>query len=1302
MVKIPIINNYLNKKIWNRSEINLFNKSLKNDITFEDIVVSKLNKSYNSASRLEEKIELFFKDFKNSKNFSFLHLNTRSSEISKILKELEQSLLKENDEKNYDVINFCIISTYDIEKQEWNNKNSCVIFFDIKFTYKKIKRNDVSSQNGNNFKRTIEFIPKRIEFINSNQESNSNFIKRNEMDFVFLNNESQDDLWNENHYAETWKLLIECKKILNFMDEHFDNRFKLNMWYDFIKVIAQKYRDDNTSFSTLCFIDDETDVYDRNNIFICSQLNEIPNKDIYLYPNNGSSDNVKINLWDIQDETKIENIINKYDKYFEDKKREIKSKNERISHDINFYESEKNKIMEDYESEKNKIIEDYESERNKIMKEKDEFTKNIEIDKKIKKKKISKLNSKEKNDIFEYKIISLEEKLREEKNNKLSHEKDKFDFKLKEIENIKKKLQNDKDKNDKEIGSLCIKQKHINNFLLSISKSNFGKKICVSKFSLMEDFDDEQTDDQHVIILEKIKKSNDKFLVSKIIDDKNLIFNDNMFNENMVYLSKKDIGLKVKLDRYNWAIDNTLKGYYKNPYMLFSLYTPSKIIIRSNIDEYISNKYNLNKKQKNVVNKAINTIDSFYLQGPPGTGKTQTICAISEHIIKNNGNVLMTSSTHEAISNFLERLDEKNNLNPNIFIYKVASSNDGRENKFDVNNLYSGFIKRVFKHVNKNPNEEIDKILNKLTNDSLDFDLITFKLFDFYIKKKDENSYQNNYYIKYIGDKYGNDIESLMALGGVSSYYDENNYDNIKKIYDFFSHIFKKKINEINDDEYKKIINYFDNNFNENNKIIKFRDIKDSINKTCSYFLDNMKEYYQSYSKKENNFDEDDNKSFSKWLFDNNYINVIGLTTTSRTDIVINGIKKDIYLDYDIDTVIIDEISKSNIPEVISRINFSKKVIFSGDYMQLPPSAEIEEHDFDELSAYIKKENFFSLRQDKNNKKWEKNKFLEKFRENYENNDSNNDSNNDDFYDKLVNDLLTQTFFKNQVEYIKKTSDNGQISNYGFLNEQHRFNSDINEIVNCFYTDDERLICALENQWNKKLSILWTTREYNGVYWYDTSKLNNEYIKFLKTNSKDNKYFISQIDKDRNSFDQDGPLISKLNNLSYGGLMNEYNIFIVSKIIKSIIEQNKDKGESYFINKIGIIALTSNQKKLLRHTLKEFSHLKLKIDTIDNFQGREKEYIIVDLIRSQNKYDSKKKQIIKSNKPRNLDFLMKPERINVAFSRAKIKLIIVGSLEYYCSLDSSDNVIEIFKKIKNINDSIEIINVWEKGIKDEC
>lgn len=1258
MVKIPIINNYLNEKIWNRSEINLFNKSLKNDITFKDIVVSKLNKSYNSASSLEGKIQLFFEDFKNSKNFSFLHLNTRSSEISNILKKLEQSLLKENDVKNDVVINFCIISTYDIEKHEWNNKNSCVIFFDIKFTYKKIKRNDVSSQNGNNFKRTIEFIPKRIEFINSNQESNGNFIKRNEIDFVFLNNDSQDFLRDENYYAETWKLLIECKKILNFMDDHFDNRFKLNMWYDFIKVITKKYRDDNTSFSTLCFIDDETDVYDRNNIFICSQLDEIPNKDIYLYPNNGSSDNVKINLWDIQDETKIENIINKYDKYFKNKKSEIELKNNKISESVKYYESK----------------------RNEIMKEMEEFTKNIEIDKQNEKKKISKLNSKEENDIFKDKIISLEKKLMEEK--------DRFDSKLEEIENEKKKLQNDKDKNDKEIGSLCIKQKHINNFLLSISRSNFGNKICISKFSLMEDFDDEQTDDQHVIILEKIKKSNDKFLVSKIIDDNNLIF-----NENMVYLSKKDIGLKVKLDRYNWAIDNTLKGYYKNPYMLFSLYTPSKIIIRSNIDEYISNKYNLNKKQKNVVNKAINTIDSFYLQGPPGTGKTQTICAISEHIIKNNGNVLMTSSTHEAISNFLERLDEKNNSNPNIFIYKVASSNDDRENKFDVNNLYSGFIKRVFEHVNKNPNEEIYEILNKLPNDSLDLDLITLKLLDFYMKKKDKDSYQNNYYINYIKYKYGNDIKTLMQLGGVSSDHHENNYDNIKKIYDFYL-ISKTKPKEIDDDEYKKIINYFDNNFDENNKIIKFGDIKDSINKTSSYFLDNMNEYYESYLNKENNFDEDDNKSFSKWLFDNNYINVIGLTTTSRTDIVINGIKKDIYLDYDIDTVIIDEISKSNIPEVISRINFSKKVIFSGDYMQLPPSTEIEKHDFDELLVYInnKKENFFSLSENKNNEKWEKNKFLEKFRENYENNDSNNDY----FYDKLENDLLTQTFFKNQVEYIKKTSDNGEISNYGFLNEQHRFNSDINEIVNCFYTDDERLICANKNQWNEKLSILWTTRENNGVYWYDTSKLNNEYIKFLKTNLKDYPYFISQIEKDRNSFDQDGPLISKLNNRSYGGLMNEYNIFIVSKIIKSIIQQNKDKDESYFINKIGIITLTSNQKKLLRHTLKEFSHLKLKIDTIDNFQGREKEYIIVDLIRSQNKYESNKNQITKSNK-RNLDFLMKPERINVAFSRAKKKLMIVGSLEYYCSLNNSDKVIEIFKKIKNINDSIEIINVWEKG-----
>lgn len=71
-------------------------------------------------------------------------------------------------------------------------------------------------------------------------------------------------------------------------------------------------------------------------------------------------------------------------------------------------------------------------------------------------------------------------------------------------------------------------------------------------------------------------------------------------------------------------------------------------------------KYNnskLNKNQETAVKKSLQA-DKFYLiQGPPGTGKTHTIIEIIKELHKNNKRVLITTHTHIALDNILEKLD---------------------------------------------------------------------------------------------------------------------------------------------------------------------------------------------------------------------------------------------------------------------------------------------------------------------------------------------------------------------------------------------------------------------------------------------------------------------------------------------------------------------------------------------------------------------------------------------------------------------------------------------------------------------
>ena len=80
---------------------------------------------------------------------------------------------------------------------------------------------------------------------------------------------------------------------------------------------------------------------------------------------------------------------------------------------------------------------------------------------------------------------------------------------------------------------------------------------------------------------------------------------------------------------------------------------------------------------------------------------------------------------------------------------------------------------------------------------------------------------------------------------------------------------------------------------------------------------------------------------------------------------------------------------------------------------------------------------------------------------------------------------------------------------------------------------------------------------------------------------------------------------------------------------------------------IGIMSIYRSQVKLLSHILSP-EHPDIEIHTADRFQGRDKEVVIISLVRSN---------------PENYvgDLLQDWRRVNVAFTRAKSKLIIFGS-----------------------------------------
>ncbi len=78
---------------------------------------------------------------------------------------------------------------------------------------------------------------------------------------------------------------------------------------------------------------------------------------------------------------------------------------------------------------------------------------------------------------------------------------------------------------------------------------------------------------------------------------------------------------------------------------------------------------------------------------------------------------------------------------------------------------------------------------------------------------------------------------------------------------------------------------------------------------------------------------------------------------------------------------------------------------------------------------------------------------------------------------------------------------------------------------------------------------------------------------------------------------------------------------------------------------IGVITPYDDQVSLLKEELSE----EIKVSTVDAFQGKEKEVIII--------------SFVSSNKSGELGFLVDLRRLNVSITREKCKLILIGDFD---------------------------------------
>jgi superfamily I DNA and/or RNA helicase len=136
-------------------------------------------------------------------------------------------------------------------------------------------------------------------------------------------------------------------------------------------------------------------------------------------------------------------------------------------------------------------------------------------------------------------------------------------------------------------------------------------------------------------------------------------------------------------------------------------------------------------------------------------------------------------------------------------------------------------------------------------------------------------------------------------------------------------------------------------------------------------------------------------------------------------------------------------------------------------------------------------------------------------------------------------------------------------------------------------------------------------------------------------------------------------------------LSNEGEFFILREYIMSQLE--KIAG-----SEIGIISPYAEQVRLIRSQIQDDADLKkldIQTDTIDGFQGQEKDLICISLVRSNNNNE--------------IGFLKDERRLNVAMTRAKKKLVIVGD---FSTLSSNDLFVAL---IKHVEDHGSYRSGWE-------
>lgn len=321
----------------------------------------------------------------------------------------------------------------------------------------------------------------------------------------------------------------------------------------------------------------------------------------------------------------------------------------------------------------------------------------------------------------------------------------------------------------------------------------------------------------------------------------------------------------------------------------------------------------------------------------------------------------------------------------------------------------------------------------------------------------------------------------------------------------------------------------------------------------------------------------------------------------------------------DFDVAIIDEVSKATPPELLLPLMRAHKAILVGDHRQLPPMFGENETSYEALmnrtSDSVSAADGASESPDENDAAGSAAQASLLTPERFQK------------YKNMVTASLFKEFFETADDSIKQR-----------LNVQFRMHREIMQVINRFYENQLQAGLTAEQESSARdhgLTLLnqhhrpFITPEHH-AYWMDSYRL------------------------------PDGTPIYESRR---GASTSAINLLEQQMILRLVQRIGEECAAKKVRKTIGIISFYQAQINDLRKKIRsmkdrkelDLSYLQLKrsdINTVDRFQGKEKNIIIVSLVRSKRSHHLGQ---------HTLEF----ERINVAFSRAQQLLVIVGSQDLF-------------------------------------